>query len=327
MIITERLILLPFNQAMLEATVSGDEKAFAEAGLKPNSKWFASDIRTRANGFLSLMGLGGKDEALPWMIVLKDGNEVIGDIGIMTTGEAALIEIGYGIAKPYRRNHYASEAIRALTWYQYVSHPTLKGIEANIEKVNEASHHCIVAAGYKEISSEGHLKTYLFDKGDFEAWYRQLSPNGLVLVSACLLDYTVRYNAEPLQNDVMAYAAKLMRHAVKVPCCPEQLGGLSTPRSPVECEQATGRYINQKGEDVSAAFECGAQMVLKMAEQLETHLFILKQSSPSCGSVNIYDGTFSGQKISGSGCTVKKIMMHFKSYIILDENGHMVFKA
>ncbi|MBS7525644.1 GNAT family N-acetyltransferase [Fusibacter paucivorans] len=327
MIITERLKLMPFNQALLEAAVLSDEKVFEESGLKPNTKWFASDIRTRANGFLSLMALGGKDEVLPWMIVLKNSNEVIGDIGFLTTAEEAILEIGYGVSKPYRRKHYASEAIRALTFYQYINHPTLHGIRANVEKVNEASHHCITAAGYKETACEGHLKTYRFDKHDFERWYRQMSPNGIVLASACLLDYTVRYSAEPLPNAVLASTTDLMADAVKVPCCPEQLGGLSTPRSPVEFLPAVSRYINQAGEDVSDAFERGAQMVIKMAEQLETHFFMLKQSSPSCGSVNVYDGTFSGRKISGSGCTVKKIMMHFEKYIIMDENGHMIFKA
>jgi uncharacterized protein YbbK (DUF523 family)/RimJ/RimL family protein N-acetyltransferase len=327
MIITERLRLEPFNQQLLEAAVSGDAAVFEKVGFTPNAKWLTSDIRTRANGFLSLIALGGSSDVLPWMIVLKDENEIIGDIGFTAAEEAGTLEIGYGIAKPYRRNHFASEAIRALTWHHFMKDKTLLSIQAAIERVNAPSRHCIALAGYRELNTAGHLVTYQFERENYENWFRSLSPNGLILASACLLDFTVRYNAEPFSNELTDKIKATASGTVKVPCCPEQLGGLSTPRAPVEFNALKACYLNHDGEDVSAAFERGAEMVVQMATQLATRVFILKQNSPSCGSIAIYDGNFSGQKCSGSGCTVKKIMTHFEKYVIVDENGHMLFQA
>ena len=98
-----------------------------------------------------------------------------------------------------------------------------------------------------------------------------------------------------------------------VPVCPEELGGLSTPRIPSEIKD--GKVINKEGEDVTAFFEKGAQKALEIARKEGVRVAILKQGSPSCGSKRICDGTFSGKKISGEGIAARKLI----------ENGIPVF--
>lgn len=96
--------------------------------------------------------------------------------------------------------------------------------------------------------------------------------------------------------------------------CPEVTGGLPVPRPPAEI-QANKRVINIKGEDVTSAFEQGAQKALALCKQHNICIAILKESSPSCGSSLIHDGNFSHTKVSGQGITTK----------LLEKNGIHVF--
>ncbi|NCC87384.1 MAG: DUF523 domain-containing protein, partial [Clostridia bacterium] len=84
-----------------------------------------------------------------------------------------------------------------------------------------------------------------------------------------------------------------------VPVCPEIYGGFETPREP--CEILKGRVLTQLGEDVTKYYYAGAEEVLKLAEFFECKYAILKERSPSCGYNEIYDGTFSGNIVKGSG--------------------------
>lgn len=131
-----------------------------------------------------------------------------------------------------------------------------------------------------------------------------------VLVSACLLGLRCRYNAEPVANERVLALAKT--HAL-IPVCPEQLGGLSTPRPPAErlCE----RVVSNDGTDVTSAFIRGAEEALLLARTLGCKTAILKARSPSCGHGRIYDGSFSGTLIPGSGVTAE----------LLAKNGIRVF--
>ena len=90
--------------------------------------------------------------------------------------------------------------------------------------------------------------------------------------------------------------------------CPEQLGGLSIPRPPAEIQG--NRVVNAEGKDVTAAFEAGAEAVLALCQELNPEEIILKESSPSCGSHFIYDGTFQGKKIPGQGFTARLLAEH-----------------
>lgn len=87
--------------------------------------------------------------------------------------------------------------------------------------------------------------------------------------------------------------------------CPEQLGGLKTPRDPAEIR--SGRVLTKKGEDVTEAFEKGAKRTLRLAQQLNVELAILKAYSPSCGCQKIYDGNHRGHLISGKGLAASQL--------------------
>lgn len=91
-----------------------------------------------------------------------------------------------------------------------------------------------------------------------------------------------------------------------IPVCPEQLGGLTTPREPAEIRN--GRVITKDGVDVTDAFRKGAQEALSVAGMLACTHAILKRNSPSCGRGEIYDGTFSGEKIAGDGVLASVLM-------------------
>jgi len=108
----------------------------------------------------------------------------------------------------------------------------------------------------------------------------------------------------------------MVEEGVAVPFCPEQAGGLTTPRSPSEIIggdgmdvlQGKARVINDKGEDVTEAFVKGAEEALKLARLIGADTAILKSKSPSCGTKCVYDGTFSGKLREGMGVTAALLL-------------------
>jgi len=85
--------------------------------------------------------------------------------------------------------------------------------------------------------------------------------------------------------------------------CPEQLGGLPTPRAASEIVSIgdTRHVINKNGENCDKQFIKGAKQALKIAKMHGCEAAILKSRSPSCGAGKIYDGTFTGSLTSGNG--------------------------
>ena len=118
------------------------------------------------------------------------------------------------------------------------------------------------------------------------------------LVSACLLGIECRYDCTSKPNERVL---RLLDTEVLIPVCPEQLGGLPTPRVP--SEQKGVRVISETGNDVTNNFNMGAKETLRIAQLYGIKEAILKQRSPSCGSGQIYDGTFSGTTVEGNGVT------------------------
>ena len=117
-----------------------------------------------------------------------------------------------------------------------------------------------------------------------------------ILVSACLLGVNCRYSGK---GELCQELQKLMKEHHLIPVCPEQLGGLATPRTPAE--RVKDRVVTQMGEDVTAQYEKGARETAGLAELFGCRCAVLKERSPSCGSGRIYDGTFSRQLVSGDG--------------------------
>jgi len=89
--------------------------------------------------------------------------------------------------------------------------------------------------------------------------------------------------------------------------CPEQLGGLSTPRLPSEIvnKNNTRHVVNWAGENLDIRFMLGAQQALNIAKMFGAQAAILKSHSPSCGAGLIYDGAFSGKLTEGNGITAQ----------------------
>lgn len=130
----------------------------------------------------------------------------------------------------------------------------------------------------------------------------------MILVSSCLLGIRSKYdgscNSVPDLVDLCA-------SGLIVPACPEQLGGLPTPRLPVEIKGGTGndvlagraRVYTNHGDDLTELFIEGAREVLKVCRMFGVRAAVLKERSPSCGCSLIYDGTFKGVRVRGRGVT------------------------
>ena len=121
-----------------------------------------------------------------------------------------------------------------------------------------------------------------------------------ILVSACLLGTNCKYSGgNNYSEEVMEY----LKDYEIIPICPEQLGGLPTPRPASEIIE--DKVINNEGTDVTYNYQNGAEEALKIAKLLGIKKALLKAKSPSCGNGKIYDGTFSGTLIDGDGITTK----------------------
>jgi uncharacterized protein YbbK (DUF523 family) len=118
----------------------------------------------------------------------------------------------------------------------------------------------------------------------------------MIIVSACLAGLHCRYDGGEKTNEIVT---RLVVEGKAIPLCPEQLGGLSTPRLPAEIRGE--QVVRRDGADVTAEFQYGAQESLKIVLLCGAKKAILKAKSPSCGCGKIYDGSFSGTVIAGDG--------------------------
>ena len=126
-----------------------------------------------------------------------------------------------------------------------------------------------------------------------------------ILVSACLLGCPCRYDGKSKPNDAVL---ALMEHHTLIPICPEQMGGLATPRVPAE--RKDGGVFTERGGDVTEQYRRGAEEALRLAQLYGCKYAILKERSPSCGNGQIYDGSFSRRLIEGGGVTAQLLKAH-----------------
>lgn len=130
----------------------------------------------------------------------------------------------------------------------------------------------------------------------------------MIIVSACLCGEYCRYDGGTKTDEELV---RLVGEGKAVPVCPEQLGGLPTPRLPSEIAGGDGssvlegkaKVLARDGSDVTDAFIKGADAALRIAEKYGAKKAILKAGSPSCGKGRIYDGSFSGRLKKGDGVT------------------------
>ncbi len=136
-----------------------------------------------------------------------------------------------------------------------------------------------------------------------------------ILISACLLGVNCRYDGGNSRDE---NAISLHQSDELIPVCPEEAGGLPTPRPAVEIVGGDGndvldgkaRVLTADGVDKTEEFLKGAQFALELAQSQSATSVILKSKSPSCGCGEIYDGSFSRTLISGDGVTTALLKRH-----------------
>lgn len=137
-----------------------------------------------------------------------------------------------------------------------------------------------------------------------------IDKNEKILISACLAGINCKYNGGNNENSKII---TLIKNGNAILVCPEQLGGLTTPR--VSAERLEDKVVTKDERDVTEEYNRGADEVLKLAQKLNIKKAILKSRSPSCGKGKIYDGTFSHTLIDNDGVTAE----------LLRKNGIKVF--
>ena len=136
-----------------------------------------------------------------------------------------------------------------------------------------------------------------------------------VVISACLLGVRCRYDGGDSRNET---AIKQGQQYALIPVCPEESGGLPTPRPPAEIVGGDGgdvldgraKVMTTDGTDVTEAYLKGAHHALRVAQSNRATHVVLKARSPSCGCGDIYDGTFSGTLTPGDGVTTALLKRH-----------------
>ena len=125
-----------------------------------------------------------------------------------------------------------------------------------------------------------------------------------VLISACLLGFECKYcgGSNKLPEQQLAALGERFR---LIPVCPETAGGLPTPRDP--SERLGDKVVSNQGRDVTAQYQKGAETALWLARRYDCKAALLKENSPSCGSGQIYDGSFTGKLIPGDGVAAEEL--------------------
>ncbi len=121
-----------------------------------------------------------------------------------------------------------------------------------------------------------------------------------ILVSRCFTGECCRYDGK---HNLVPEIRELADRGIAVPVCPEQLGGLPTPRTPSEIR--SDRVIMRDGTDVTDNFRRGAERALAICLGQGCVCAVTKAKSPSCGCGRVYDGTFTGTLVSGDGIFVR----------------------
>ena len=142
-----------------------------------------------------------------------------------------------------------------------------------------------------------------------------------ILISACLLGQPVRYDGQSKHVD-NATLELWKNEGILVPVCPEVSGGLPVPRPAGEIQGSAegvlsgiAKVTTASNEDITRFYLYGAEHALSLCQQHNIRVAILKENSPSCGSTNITDGSFSHKLIPGEGVTAR----------MLRQNGIQVF--
>ena len=117
-----------------------------------------------------------------------------------------------------------------------------------------------------------------------------------ILVSACLLGENCKYNGG---NNYSAAVAEYVKDKEVITVCPEVMAGMGIPRTPIEI--VDGVLMDHNGNNVDAALRAAVAQAMERICNEEIECAILQSRSPTCGVNEVYDGSFSGKLIPGSG--------------------------
>jgi uncharacterized protein YbbK (DUF523 family) len=177
-------------------------------------------------------------------------------------------------------------------------------MKKGFSKATEYTGEVVVA----DIGIPPEIETEALGKRNTKQRIEKVSEKAPILVSACLLGVNCRYDGK---NCFDERVSRLAHKVMLIPICPEQLGGLGTPREPMRIVGGTGldvlggkaKVVSESGTDVTENMLKGAEETLKIAKSLNVGDAILKARSPSCGCGEIEDGMFPGKLIKGDGVT------------------------
>lgn len=286
-----------------------------KAGME-YSEWYVIDTKEYVEQHLSEQGMMFVAEApdgtlagyfivdIPSLRLGKcetDWNDNLGKELCLSEEKLALVaHMDSAAIKPQYRGHHlqwrllqaVEEELRAYPYQYYL---------CTIHPDNHASLHTMLRAGYVIVGTKEKyhgLKRHVLYK-------KKETVREKVLVSACLLGISCRYNEK---GELKEALTALMRDVDLIPVCPESIGGLPTPRVPAE--RVGAQVINRDGIDVTKEYQKGAETALHLAKLYGCRCAVLKERSPSCGNGRIYDGTHSGTLTDGDGMTTELLKKH-----------------
>ena len=124
-----------------------------------------------------------------------------------------------------------------------------------------------------------------------------------VLVSGCLLGENCKYNGG---NNYNPRVVEFLKGKEVISICPEIMAGMGCPRNPIEI--VDGVLTDCHGKNVDSLIRKSVMEIMERIRDEEIQCAVLQSRSPTCGVNQVYDGTFSGKLIPGSGVFAKSLM-------------------
>lgn len=124
-----------------------------------------------------------------------------------------------------------------------------------------------------------------------------------VLVSGCLLGENCKYNGGDNYNPRIV---EFLKDKEVISVCPEIMAGMGCPRNPIEI--VDGVLKDCHGKNVDSLLRKSVMEIMERIRDEEIQCAVLQSRSPTCGVNQVYDGTFSGKLIPGSGVFAKSLM-------------------
>ena len=132
-----------------------------------------------------------------------------------------------------------------------------------------------------------------------------------ILVSGCLLGENCKYNGG---NNYNPRVVEFLKDKEVISICPEIMAGMGCPRNPIEI--VDGVLTDCHGKNVDSLIRKSVMEIMERIRDEEIQCAVLQSRSPTCGVNQVYDGTFSGKLIPGSGIFAKSLMD--AGYLVID---------